>query len=298
MKKKIKIITANPAGNITIFVLDKFPREAYSSIAGQLLAMEEFHAEQVAFITGEDSFEMCGLEFCGNASRTFALMTAKNRSIQGNAMIEISASGCSKRLSVEVNTENNYTKITMPMPVSVQKLEVPGHLFQHDCHPETSGQALPHDNHPEKSGQALPHDCCLVDFEGISHVVICDTPATKENFNRIKEFISKKYGEAPATGVMFYDTAEKKLVPVVYVKDVDTTYFEGSCGSGSTAAAIAFSQDETDGTFSFTLSQPAGTLTATAKKENGQLKAVYIEGPVSYSQPFEVQIEVNDGTIN
>ncbi len=52
-------------------------------------------------------------------------------------------------------------------------------------------------------------------------------------------------------GVMFYDTARNVLTPVVYVKDVDTTYFEGSCGSGSTAVAAAFCQEERSGTFSF-----------------------------------------------
>lgn len=40
-KKKsssIHICIANPAGNITIFVLDRFPRSQYQTVASQLLA--------------------------------------------------------------------------------------------------------------------------------------------------------------------------------------------------------------------------------------------------------------------
>ena len=40
MKRKINIIVADPAGNITIFVKDRFGREDYQNVATQLLAME------------------------------------------------------------------------------------------------------------------------------------------------------------------------------------------------------------------------------------------------------------------
>lgn len=72
MEKNIKITVANPAGNKTIFVHDKFERADYVKVAEQLLAMEEYAAEQVAFILdapecgrAEGRMEMCGLEFCG-----------------------------------------------------------------------------------------------------------------------------------------------------------------------------------------------------------------------------------------
>lgn len=263
MKQKVNIIVANPAGNITIFVLDKFPRSSYQSIASQLLAIEEYHAEQVAFITGENSMEMCGLEFCGNASRTFALILAHQQSLQGNNIIEVNVSGCSEPLLVAVNTESNYTKIRMPMPLSVET---------------AADTSLP-----------LLNGAYLVDFGGIFHVIVTDIQPTLENFNQIKDYISEKYNP-PATGVMFYNTAENRLIPVVYVKDVDTTYFEGSCGSGATAVAAAFSQSEGEGTFSYTLPQPAGTITATVEKSPDEIKRIYIEGSVSYSERLEAVI--------
>ena len=88
MKKKIKIIVADPAGNITIFVKDHFDRSEYTQVARQLLEMKELRGEQVAFILDTSScgraqgkMEMCGLEFCGNASRSFLLHEIRTRRV-------------------------------------------------------------------------------------------------------------------------------------------------------------------------------------------------------------------------
>lgn len=271
-KKNISICIANPAGNITIFVLDPFPRSQYQAVAGRLLAMEELQGEQVAFVTGPDSLEMCGLEFCGNASRSFALMKAKKEGVQGHAVMDISVSGCSERLQVVVDTSNNYTKIKMPLPRDV---------------------AAPDDEDIARTDTlcSLMTGSRIVDMDGIIHVVVRDKAPTRENFDVIKGYINGKF-DPPAMGVMFYDTARNVLTPVVYVKDVDTTYFEGSCGSGSTAVAAAFCQEEKTGTFSFTLPQPAGTITATCEKAGGVLKAVYIEGPVRLGDVQQVSVQL------
>lgn len=268
MKRNIDIIVANPAGNITIFVLDKFPRADYQNIATQLLAMKELKGEQVSFVTGENSMEMCGLEFCGNASRAFALLLAKHRGLKGSVKIDVNISGCEETLTAEVNTDTNYTKIKMPMPLSITEL-------------------MPN----ELSGITLPDNSKLVDFGGIMHILVQNLSPTIENFNLIKDAINAKYNP-PAMGVMFYDTNTEKLTPVVYVKDVDTTYFEGSCGSGSTAVAAGFAAKEKEGSFSYTLSQPQGTITATVEKSCGAIDAVYIEGPVSYDSFKQVEITI------
>ena len=264
MVKDVRIVVANPAGNITIFVLDEFSREQYQSVATQLLAMEEFQAEQVAFITGDGKMEMCGLEFCGNASRSFGLITALYRGFKGYCQIDVDVSGSDEILTVDVDTTTSYTHIKMPMPLSITTLE----------------------NTPIE----MINGSKLVDLGGIIHVVLADVEASRENFDVIKEYINEKYNPA-AMGVMFYDTKNGSLIPVVYVQDVDTTYFEGSCGSGATAVAIAFADEEDNGTFKFTLPQPAGTITSTVEKTNGKLDAVYIEGPVTLSQTINVKID-------
>ncbi len=269
MIKNIRILTANPAGNVTIFVLDKFERSQYQGIATQLLAIEELHGEQVAFVTGEHSMEMCGLEFCGNASRSFALMLAKDRGINGDAYVEICVSGCDEPLSVFVNTERNYTRIKMPNPLSVKDL-----TFTY-----------------QKEDADVVSPVKVVDFGGILHVIVTNQNPTRENFEYIKGRVYEKLSP-PAFGVMFFDAEKNFLTPVVYVKDVDTTYFEGSCGSGATAVAAAFTDDESDGTFSFKLPQPAGTITATIEKRDGAIDAIYIEGSVSFSEAMQVPVEI------
>ncbi len=87
---KLDIIVAYPAGNITIFVITPVSRILYQNVAEKLLSIERYHAEQVAFIMpspekkGSDGrIEMAGLEFCGNAARSFGLIIAKQQLLRG-----------------------------------------------------------------------------------------------------------------------------------------------------------------------------------------------------------------------
>lgn len=263
MKKNIRVQVADASGNITIFVLDYFDRSQYQEVATQLLEMEDLGGEQVAFVTGENSMEMCGLEFCGNASRSFALMLAKERQIDGTAKIQIQVSGCNEALGVDVDPANNYTRIKMPLPISV--------------------------NHLENTGIDFLNGSCLVDLDGIMHVIVTDVIPSEDNFILAKDYINDKYAP-PAMGVMFFDSEKNFLTPVVYVRDVDTTYFEGSCGTGSTAVAAAFTTEETFGIFQFELEQPAGTIISTIEKAHGEIKTIYIQGPVILHDVQEVLV--------
>ena len=129
MKKKIRIIVADPAGNITIFVDEPFPRSEYQKVASQLLAMPELHGEQVAFIQeaaacgrADGKMEMCGLEFCGNASRSFGLLLAKRSGLRGKGQVFVDISGCSEILTIAVDTESCDTKVKMPNPREIKLL--------------------------------------------------------------------------------------------------------------------------------------------------------------------------------
>ena len=270
MRKKINIIVADPAGNITIYVKDRFDRKYYPTVANQLLDMKEFRGEQVSYILdleGKDgkhpAMEMCGLEFCGNASRSFALIAAKAQGLKGDNMITVDVSGSDEPLEVQVNTDTNYTKIKMPKALRVFDEEIFGIPAQ------------------------------IADYGGIMHVVIRNIEATEETFNQYKDYINKKYNP-PAMGVMFWDEKTETLAPVVYVKDVDTTYFEGSCGSGSTATATCFGLLKGEGEHHFSLPQPAGTIDATCIVRNGVAEEVYIEGPVGLSDEIEVEVEIEE----
>ena len=283
MKRKINIIVADPAGNITIFVKDRFGREDYQNVATQLLAMEELKGEQVAFILdvpecgrAEGRMEMCGLEFCGNASRSYGLIRAHEMGICGEGKVFIDISGCNEILTVDVNTETGFTKVKMPLPVSMTEFDL---------------SKLPIDDlKANPMAEMLLRRASLANFGGIVHVVLSDIQAKPETFELIKDVVMEKYNP-PAIGVMFCDSRENKMIPVVYVRDVDTTYFEGSCGSGTTACAAAFGTIMGDGTHNFSFPQPAGTIDSTVEIYKGKIQAVTIEGVVTFKE-LEVEIDL------
>ena len=286
MKKKIRIIVADPAGNITIFVDEPFPRSEYQKVASQLLAMPELRGEQVAFIQeapvcgrADGKMEMCGLEFCGNASRSFGLLLAKRSGLRGKGQVFVDISGCSEILTIEVDTESNDTKVKMPSPREIKLLDLRALFDDADFDP---GRSVCREDLSAVRA---------VDFGGILHVILKDIPATETNFAVLRRTLYAQF-DPPAMGVMFCDSHARTLTPVVYVKDVDTTYFEGSCGSGSTACAAAFSLGRPDGTYTYTFPQPAGTIASTVVKQNGRIEKVFIEGTVQLSEPMEIEVEI------
>ena len=287
-KKKIGVIVADPAGNVTYFVTSDIERKDYAAIAAPLYEMEigGKMAEQIGFIhkspacgRAQGRLEMSGLEFCGNASRSFALYLAHQMGLKGEAKVSVDVSGADEILDVEVDTDTNYTKIRMPQAKRIIREEIMG------------------------------NSACIVDFGGIIHVVVKDIEASDETFAGYRDYINKKYAP-PAMGVMFWNTEEQFLTPVVYVRDVDTTYYEGSCGSGSTACCIAFGLEAGEGCHFYNFRQPAGTIeascvisNATAGNESSKLpdsliygglkvESVFIEGEVSLSEPVQVEVEI------
>ena len=265
MHNTLNILTANPAGNKTIFVLDHFERTEYKDIADKLLANQEIAAEQVGFIipaAGSEPgrMEMCGQEFCGNASRSYALYLAKILGLNGPGSVSIMVSGVDEALEVEVDTSSDFTKISMPVPTEIISF-------------------------PLNSCQ----DAQLVIFNGILHLVVFDQPATLDFFKDSISPIQELYS-VPAIGVMFYDTLSSFLTPVVWVRDINSTYFEGSCASGSVATAAVLSKNFNDGLYTFTLPQPKGILEITIIKENGSVKNAFLQGKVELNDPMQIFI--------
>lgn len=278
MKKQVQVVVADAAGNVTIFVKTPFDRSRYAAVASQLLANQDLGGEQVAFICSEDGIgkmEMCGLEFCGNASRTFGLMLAEQRGIKGTGTVEINVSGCDENLLVNVDTLSGWARIKMPGYVSIKELDL-SHL-QLGIGDANDSAKVP-----------------AIDFGGILHIILKDVQATEKNFNTIKDLVyqTPELSHVPALGVMFYDTFQGKMTPVVYVKEVDTTYFEGSCGSGTTACAVAFFNGKEDGIYEETFLQPAGAIHVLAQVNNGKVGDIYIDSPISYSETLDVEIEI------
>ena len=263
---KIKIRTINTSGNVTLFVTSHVDEKDYANVAEVLLSKEELGGEQVAFVVDENTMCMCGHEFCGNASRAFALMKGKGilGSVSDSRTVTINTSGVQHPVDVEVDTVRNYTKIRMPNPVAINKI---------DC----------------GFGQAYD----IVDLDGIMHVIAGGIEPSLENFNAIKDKVMEAFNP-PAMGVMFVDdtarTEQIKMTPVVYVDKVKSTFFEGSCGSGSTALGAVMSRGKPDGTYVYDIHQPKGDIRTTAEIRNGALTAIYIEGAGELSEEKYIEI--------
>ncbi len=287
MTQKLDIIVFDPAGNTTIMVLTPVPRSQYAETAKKLLEIDfgpqcswrdVAYGEQVAFVVEEKNqdvtetpiMEMCGLEFCGNASRSYAYYRALflgegEDAGEDKKKVNVRVSGCGDVLTAVVDPNRCDSVIQMPLPVDLKMID-------------TAPVGI-EGNYP------------LVVFDGISHIVIPDVEPDEETFHRIKDFIySGVDPEMDAFGVMFINEDKDLMSPVVYVRDVDTTYFEGSCASGTAAAAIAKAAKETEGTFEYVFRQPDGTLNASITKKDGQVTEIGLGGIIEMTEILHVEV--------
>lgn len=259
---KMKIRVANPAGNITVFVMDKARREDYAKISAQILAKKELHAEQVGFLeqNGEAvHMQMMGGEFCGNATRSFAYLLSMLSDEKPEELL-VDVSGSDRALKAEVNLERGTSRVEMPLPVDRKELR----LEEKEVYP-------------------------MVVFEGICHMIIERAPGEQE-------FVDRLIGEAEkicpcdAYGIMFLQ--KEKMVPVVYVKETNSMVWESSCGSGSMGVAVYLSEGEKDGNFVYRLEQPGGVIEASVCKKNGRVIFCQMGGAVAISEEMEIEINV------
>ena len=257
---KLNVQRADPAGNITVFVLDPVPLGDRAGISLRL--MKELSAEQVAFVCpprqgGDGRMEMMGGEFCGNAARAFGMLIARN---QGHpSQVRVETSGCEHLVTVDIDWTAGTARAQMPLPRAVGRTAVDGHMGT------------------------------LVDLVGIAHFVVEDVPPSLEFFERV-EPLFWDIPDLEAYGVIFLDSTEGTMTPLVKVPAADTLVWEGSCGSGSLAAAIAQSQDAPNGPFVRSYLQPAGTVEATVIRRDGEEVSASIGGPVTLDPPVEVQL--------
>ena len=256
---KLTVVRADPAGNITLFVRTIVDKSQYGAVGEKLLLLPQFKAEQAGFACEDGRLEMAGGEFCGNATRAFGLLTAKERGLVGKHRLTLSVSGCEKAVGVDVDTEAGTARAEMPLPLFARR--------------ETVGNV---------------HGT-LVHLGGIAHFVV-DGVTPSEAFFAEAEPLFLSLGALDAYGVIFLDGA--RMTPLVKVPATKAFIWEGSCGSGSLAAAIAQSVEIADGVFERDYVQPAGVIRVTVERRGGEVTAAYIGGSVTLDQPVEVEIEL------
>ena len=265
MYDNLDVVVADPAGNITIMVLTPVDRKDYAQVAQKLLENKTLNGEQVAFILLNSQYpamEMCGLEFCGNASRAFALYKAATAIPQQNE-ITVRVSGCDKPLTARIDHGTGNVEMDMPVPDEIR---------------EFTDKEL-----------SINKGGTLVCLDGIAHLILQDVAPMKDTFEMLRDGIYENYDpDLPAFGVMFCDTVNQMMTPVVYVKDVDTTYFEGSCASGTVAAAYALALTQGNGEHRLELQQPGGTLCTTTIKKENRIEKISLSGIITLSDVIHI----------
>ena len=208
----------NPSGNITALVTKDVPREKYKEISNEIMKNNP-NIEQVGFLKKYSNsifrLEMAGLEFCGNASRAFACFLVKEKYIN-TEKFEISVTGYDNLIGciVEKKGEDYFSTIDLKFLKPIDDF--------------IENKTL---NDQKISVVYLP---------GISHTFLDQRRFKFDEDNCLKE--AKKIIpqlnliNLPAVGVIWFDG--NQINPVVYVKDIDSLFYENSCGSGSIAYGI------------------------------------------------------------
>lgn len=254
---ELSYILADPSGNTTAFILSPVPADQYGTVARGVMA--QLNAEQVAFLH-DGQMDMMGGEFCGNASRSFAIWQALHEpdgqtlsSLEGQLIQQVTVSGAPQPLTVVLTGDGSdacRARIHMPLPLRVLPLEEP-----------------------------FLGPCTLVEYPGISHVLLEDRVPHDDDPATVLDLLDSIDAQCGCYGLLYLDRPD--LRPRVIVRDTGTDVWESSCASGTcaVAAALALRQGEN---LSLELQQPGGSLWAQATVENGRLTDLLLDGPVTF----------------
>lgn len=215
VKTRRKLVTAAGGNGTAIEIINRpLSRSDYVS-RGKILEndLEPFGAEQAGFLVlDENHFEMAGEEFCGNATRSAAVLLYQEK---GKDDVSFTVSGFSGtvRALIEPLTNNLFFVKAVFSQMTVRAEEI------------TLSDGT---------------TASIVDLGGIVHVVIeGEFPNDEKVYtSRHRQIVSElNLEERDAVGVVWF---QKKLDtvmmhPVVWVRSVDTFYYESSCGSGTIA---------------------------------------------------------------
>jgi len=217
MKNSRFVITAAGGNGTAIDIIDRSLSRAEYAARGKELGKqtESLGAEQAGFlIPSEHHLEMAGGEFCGNASRSAAILLSE---IEKSTSVSFTVSGFFGQVGADVKSlgGNKFDVVCRFSELSTASQNV----VLEDGTPAT-----------------------LVDLGGIVHVVI-EKPLPKEDEYRKQHKEITKYLDLlnkDAVGVIWITKQQDGSVfihPVVWVRDVDTFFYEQSCGSGSIAVS-------------------------------------------------------------
>lgn len=257
---KLNILRADPAGNITVFVLDPIEKAQRAAIAEQIMAIPFLKAEQVGYACppedGVDGrMEMMGGEFCGNATMSFGAWLCRRAPIGQTCRLALKISGAPALVECSITPLDGcfLGTVDMPLPEKIETLRLP-------LGSETA-------------------ELSVVRLPGINHIIV---PAQVLTRVRAEELI-RRWAEvlhADALGILLLQEEELCFDPLVYVTQTDTAVWERGCGSGS-AAIGAYLTKKHGAPQCVSIRQPGGAIAVTTRcAEDGALSSLTISGTV------------------
>lgn len=265
MKKNFIITLLRPAGNDTALV-EGFVKKTKRRVVGEKIMQMYPNVEQVGFYKlNEDNTQaqliMAGGEFCGNATRALAYLALKGKIGQ----ITIKASGTKQFLQAGVKKKNTAFA---QMPIKKSFLSIKQFT-----------------------------NYSLVNLKGISHLIVKKTENTdREKLKRKAKKLLKRSGllySRHAAGVMF--TTEQKnyfdLEPVVWVRDIETLFYETACASGTTALGLWILKQSNKKKIILRVKQPSKqTISITASKTDKLFTYARIDGPIAILKQEKIKL--------
>lgn len=255
--KKILVTILKPAGNDTALVRG-IPAVEEKKKINDFLMKKYPNVEQVGFYEYDVNnnigmLEMAGGEFCGNATRSTAYVLLKGKP----GKIQMQVSGTKQLLSAGINKENTaYAQ----MPIFTTFLSV----------------------------RKVSPQVTIVEIEGITHLITNKPQNTgKEDLKQKGKKFMDDYNLAtpyPAAGVMFLDKSsnEMRMDPIIWVRDIQTLFYETACASGATAVALAESLKQNRSIRDFRIKQPSNDyLSVSVEKTFNDFTSAYLDGAIS-----------------
>lgn len=240
---KIKYKVYNPAGNITALVIGENYSLEQRKLINDAIMKKELNVEQVGFLSiKKRKLTMAGGEFCGNATRCAALYYMKK---QKNVQLEIN----NQKVKCGIDKEKN---VWCEIPIEKYK------IIQIDK--EIYG----------------------IKLRGIT-IVIIRKFEKYENLKQVSKQLIEYYKlDDDAVGVMYVEKLEKyiKIYPIVWVKEIDTLFFENACGSGSIAVSMLESLLKRKSN-NYIINQPSGEFLKTEITfENNKITKAILKGKI------------------
>ncbi len=254
---RLRTLLADPAGNLTAFVLTPVHAARRAALASALMRI--CGAEQAAFIDEASllsplpRMEMMGGEFCGNATRAFGLYAARRRA-RGEKSLLVSVSGAREPVLVTLGPGRDEAAARMPLPLGEAEA-----AFMGRCAP-------------------------IVRMEGISHAVLLDEAPSPA----LAEAALAAMPPDDAQGVLFVQG--ERMTPLVYVAATGTRVWESSCGSGSVALAWLLGKALPDGEHAFSFEEPGGRLHVTLRLQGGRAVSAQMGGRVTLGAEREIDV--------